>query len=92
MTKQKKHIFEKRHFEAIAKILGGAKSAKFTRKINGDLRADGYYHGVNHTIDLFINYFNSDNPNFDSIRFRNEVGGADKFASSEPSTFITEIQ
>ena len=38
MTKQKKPIFEKRHFEVIAKILGGVESAKFTRKINGDFR------------------------------------------------------
>ena len=91
MTKQKKPMFEKRHFEVIAKILGGVKSAKFTRKINGDFRYDGYCHSINHTIDLFITHFNSDNPNFDEARFRNEIGGATELANSEPGTLINQI-
>ena len=91
MTKQKKPMFERRHFEIIAKILGGVKSAKLTRPINGDLRYDGYYHSINHTIDLFINHFNSDNPNFDAERFRNEIGGATDLAKFEPSALINQI-
>ena len=91
MTNKKKPKFERRHFEVIAKILGGVKSAKFTREIKGDLRYEGYYQSINHTIDLFINHFNSDNPNFDGIKFRNEVGGATELAKSEPSTLINQI-
>ena len=87
MTKQKKPMFEKRHFEVIAKILGGVESAKFTRKINGDFRYDGYYHGVNHTIDLLIDYFNFDNANFNSIKFREAIKDARDLASSYPNSF-----
>ena len=85
MTKQKKPMFEKRHFEVIAKILGGVKSAKFTRKINGDFRYDGYCHSINHTIDLLIDYFNYDNINFNSTRFRDAIKDAQDLAISEPT-------
>ena len=37
MTNQKKPMFQKRHYEMTAKILGGVESAKLTRPINGDL-------------------------------------------------------
>ena len=77
MTKQKKPMFQKRHYEVIAKVLGAVKSAKLTRKINGDFRYDGYCHSINHTIDLFVNLAKSDNPNFDEARFRNEIGGSE---------------
>lgn len=91
MTNKKNSKFERRHYELIAKILGAVKSAKFTREIKGDFRADGYYHSVEHAIDLFINHFNSDNPNFDPTRFRNEIGGAIELARNEPNALISQI-
>lgn len=91
MTNKKNQKFERRHYELIAKILGAVKSAKFTREIKGDFRADGYYHSIEHVTDLFINHFNSDNPNFDPIRFRNEIEGAIELARDEPNALITQI-
>tara|TARA_R100001509_G_scaffold75139_1_gene42010 strand:+ start:1790 stop:2068 length:279 start_codon:yes stop_codon:yes gene_type:complete len=92
MTKQKKPMFERRHYEMTAKILGGVESAKLTRPINGDLRADGYFHNSWHTQDLFIKMFKADNPNFDEQRFKNAIGGARELAKFEPNTLRAEIE
>jgi|TARA_R100000084_G_C4583880_1_gene115078 hypothetical protein len=91
MTKQKKPMFERRHYEIIAKLLGGVKSAKLTREINGDLRADGYYHSIWHTEDLFYRMFEMDNPNFDADRFKNAVRGAEELARLSPEELKSQI-
>jgi|9_EtaG_2_1085328.scaffolds.fasta_scaffold32074_3 predicted metallopeptidase len=91
MAKKENPKFERRHYELIAKILGGIESAKLTRPINGDLRADGYFHNSWHTQDLFIKMFKADNPNFDESRFKNAIGGAKELARLSPLTLKFEV-
>ena len=69
MAKKENPKFEHRHYELLAKILGAVKSAKLTYKIKGDLRADGYYHAVNHIENVLITCFENDNVNFNCDRF-----------------------
>lgn len=92
MVKKKKPMFERRHYEIIAKLLGGVKSTKLTRPLKGDLRYDGYYHSIWHTEDLFYRMFQMDNPNFDAERFKNAVRGAEELAKLSPNTLRAEIE